>query len=309
MSAIELQQVKKDYRVGFLGRRIRVLDGIDLLVEEGETFGLLGPNGAGKTSTMKLLLGLSRPSGGRVRVLDGSPGRISVRRRMGYLPEVPAIYQNLTGYEYATLAGRLCGLHHDEIDERLAQLTEMVGLEAKALDKPLKAYSKGMLQRLGLIQALIHDPDLILLDEPMSGLDPLGRYEFKQILLQLKNQGKTIFLNSHILADVEAICDRVAILNKGKVVSEGEVGALLGGGQGLFHLELENLNKLGQANVARMALQAAGGQKHFTASFPDLDTALKGLAVARQSGGRLVRLGSRLEGLEEYFVRTIKGGL
>lgn len=208
------------------------VDGLTLQVAKGETFGLLGPNGAGKTTSQKLFLGLIKATRGSIRIFGGPPSDPKVRARIGYLPENPYFYNYLTGAEFVRFCGGLFNLPTKVLEERLKELLEMVGM-TDAAKTQLRKYSKGMLQRIGIAQALINDPELVLLDEPMSGLDPVGRHEFREIIMGLKKAGKTIFFNSHILSDVEDICDRVGILLHGKLVSAGKVSDLVSGTQDL----------------------------------------------------------------------------
>ena len=198
---------------------------LDLVIRPGETFGLLGPNGAGKTTSQKLFLGLARPTRGTIRVFGQSPENPDVRNRIGYLPENPYFYQHLTGEEFLRFCGGLFNLPRLVVDARTDKLLVQVRMQ-EARKVQLKKYSKGMLQRVGIAQALINDPELVLLDEPMSGLDPVGRHEFRELILDLKRQGKTIFFNSHILSDVAEICDRVGILVEGRLAAEAAVDDL-----------------------------------------------------------------------------------
>jgi ABC-2 type transport system ATP-binding protein len=204
------------------------LSDVSLTVEHGETFGLLGPNGAGKTTLQKTLLGLIRPTSGTARVLGSDPSDTRVRARIGYLPENPYFYTYLTGQEFLAFCGGLFGLHGKPLAERIDQLLERVGM-THARNLALRKYSKGMLQRIGVAQALINDPEIVMLDEPMSGLDPVGRKELRELILGLKSEGKTIFFNTHILSDVEALCERVGILANGKLVAYGKVSELAQG--------------------------------------------------------------------------------
>ncbi len=225
-------ELRKVYRTGFwLNQTVVSLKSCSLTVYQGETFGLLGPNGAGKTTLLKLLLGIIRPTGGR-GLLFGKPlGDRHVKQRIGYLSENPYLYEYLTGWEFLQLAAGLFQIPHSIQRQRIPQLLELVGLSlADARKKQMRRYSKGMLQRVAMAQALINDPELIFLDEPMSGLDPLGRYQMREIILSLKAAGKTIFFNSHVLSEVEQICDRVAILSQGVLICIGSLDELLGKG-------------------------------------------------------------------------------
>ncbi|MEB3187135.1 MAG: ABC transporter ATP-binding protein [bacterium] len=219
---ISLQDVTKVFnnQVGQAPRT--VLEQISLDVRRGETFGLLGPNGAGKTTLQKILLGLVRPTSGTAMVLGTRAGESDARARLGYLPENPYFYTHLTGREFVEFCGSLFGQGGPELRNRVDRLLARVGM-THARDLQLRKYSKGMLQRVGVAQALVNDPELVFLDEPMSGLDPVGRRELREIILELKSEGKTIFFNSHILSDVEALCERVGILSRGKLVSYGSV--------------------------------------------------------------------------------------
>jgi ABC-2 type transport system ATP-binding protein len=246
--------LRKVYRSGFwLNQKVVSLKGCSLTVYQGETFGLLGPNGAGKTTLLKLLLGIIRPTGGRGLLLGKPLGDRQVKQSIGYLPENPYLYDYLTGWEFLELAAGLFQIPHSVQRDRIPQLLELVGLPlADARKKQMRRYSKGMLQRVGMAQALINDPELIFLDEPMSGLDPLGRYQMREIILGLKAAGKTIFFNSHILSEVEQICDRIAILSKGDLICAGSLNELLGssnayhvkgkgGDQEILHKWIQNL--------------------------------------------------------------------
>ncbi len=226
------------------------LEGLDLQVRPGETYGILGPNGAGKTTTQKLLLGLMRPSKGSVVMFGSRPDDAAVRKRIGFLPENPYFYNYLTGEEFVRFCGGLFDIPSKVLDERLGKLLDLVGMQGSK-DQQLHKYSKGMLQRIGIAQALINDPDLVLLDEPMSGLDPVGRHQFREIILGLKKQGKTIVFNSHILSDVEEICDRVCILLHGRKVAEGTVSELMAGGKSLedFFVKVVNENNQGATMI------------------------------------------------------------
>jgi ABC-2 type transport system ATP-binding protein len=229
---LEVQGLTKVYPAQIGQAAKTALDGLDLRVMQGETFGILGPNGAGKTTTQKLFLGLMRPTKGTVQIFGGRPDDAKVRKRIGFLPENPYFYNYLTGEEFVRFCGGLFDIPSKVLDERLKALLDLVGMQ-QSKDMQLRKYSKGMLQRIGIAQALINDPDLVLLDEPMSGLDPVGRHQFREIILGLKKQGKTIVFNSHILSDVEDICDRICILLHGKKVGEGKVADLLSGGKSL----------------------------------------------------------------------------
>ena len=213
---LEVRDLHKTVAVGFRRRKVEILRGVDLEVREGDVFGLLGPNGAGKTTTLKVVLGLMRPTSGAVTLgVDGL-------REVGYLPENPYFYDYLTGTEFLQFCARLFSLDGHERERRIAAILDEVGLEGAA-DVQLRKYSKGMLQRIGIAQALINEPRFVLLDEPMTGLDPIGRVEVKDIIQRLHERGTTVLFNSHILADVAALCTRIAIMRGGRVLWQGPV--------------------------------------------------------------------------------------
>jgi ABC-2 type transport system ATP-binding protein len=223
MPIVEIENLTKDFSVGFWKKLpVRALDNLSLQVHEGEIFGFLGPNGAGKSTTLKILMHLLHPTSGVARILGKSADTVSMHQAIGYLPENPYFYDYLTPTELLTYMGKLFGLRQPALSRKVDTLLENVGLkDARVLQ--LRKFSKGMLQRIGIAQSILNDPEIVFLDEPMSGLDPLGRMEVRQIITSLKARGVTVFFSSHILPDVEAICDRVAILNRGKLQ---EVGAL-----------------------------------------------------------------------------------
>jgi ABC-2 type transport system ATP-binding protein len=227
MLAVETIDLTKDYHAGFWRERARrALDRLRLRVEAGEIFGLLGPNGAGKTTALKILLGLVHPTSGSARLLGRDFRDTAVHQHVGYLPENPYLYQHLTAEEFMNYAGALFGLSVKERARRARNLLERAGL-GNCAKLPLGKFSKGMLQRIGLAQALINDPDLVFLDEPMSGLDPVGRREVRNLILELRANGKTVFFSTHILSDAETLCDRVAILDRGRLRGYGALQEIL----------------------------------------------------------------------------------
>lgn len=226
MATIQMVNVSKCYK-GSWGRvQVEALRDLNLEIRQGEVFGLLGPNGSGKSTTLKMILGLVEPTSGQLQVLGSSIRHLTTRQRIGFLPESPYFYRFLTGEELLHFYGRLCGVSKAKLSQRVNELIALVGLE-KGAKRALNTYSKGMLQRIGLAQALVHDPELLLLDEPTAGVDPLGSRDIKDLILKLKEAGKTIVLCSHWLDQVEEVCDRVAILHEGKKVLEGELKELL----------------------------------------------------------------------------------
>jgi len=251
--AVDVRSLGKRYRDGlFGGRRIDALQGVSLSVERGEIFGLLGPNGAGKTTLIKVLLGIVRASRGDASLLGFPAGSRLGRKQVGYLPENHRFPRHHTGNSALAFFGSLSGMSGSEIRNRRGDLLEAVGL-AKWGRTPIRKYSKGMLQRLGLAQAMLHDPQLLILDEPTDGVDPVGRSEMRTILVDLKAQGKTIFINSHLLQEVELVCDRVAILDRGSLLhlgpiaeltrqSDGDVRLVLAGGEAAIHAALADLS-------------------------------------------------------------------
>ncbi|MGA9885551.1 MAG: ABC transporter ATP-binding protein [Candidatus Acidiferrales bacterium] len=225
--AIEILGLTKDYSVGFWRKRMRrSLDNLSLRVEEGEIFGFLGPNGAGKTTTLKLLMGLVFPTSGTARILGRPIDDVAMHRDIGYLPEQPYFYDYLTARELLDYYARFSGFPAAERRARVSRVLERVGLAASA-DVQLRKFSKGMLQRAGIAQAIIHDPRIVFLDEPMSGLDPIGRREVRDIILDLKTQGRTVFFSTHILSDAEMLCDRVAVLHQGRLRGVGAPGKIV----------------------------------------------------------------------------------
>jgi ABC-2 type transport system ATP-binding protein len=226
MNAVEVTDLKKTYKDGFLGRReIEALRGVTFAVPEGQVFGLLGPNGAGKTTMIKILLGIARRTDGEASVLGSPVGAVAARQRIGYLPEHHRIPQHHTGFSALEYYGGLSGMTPSQVRDKRDDLLKTVGLGEWG-ETAVKKYSKGMLQRLGLAQAMLHDPDLIILDEPTDGVDPVGRAEIRDVLNELKGRGKTIFLNSHLLQEVELVCDQIVILNKGLVRRTGTIEEL-----------------------------------------------------------------------------------
>src|SRR3989454_1919327 len=225
--AIRIEELTKDYAIGFWRPRpYRALDRLTLDIEPGEVFGFLGPNGAGKTTTLKLLMQLIYPTSGRAEILGRPVGDIAVKRRIGYLPENPYFYDYLTAGELLEYFGALFGFAAGERRRRAAALLDEVGIGAERR-LPLRKFSKGMLQRVGIAQAILNDPEIVFLDEPMSGLDPLGRREIRQLMLRLRDRGCTVFFSSHVLSDAEMLCSRVAILANGRLVTAGRLSEML----------------------------------------------------------------------------------
>jgi ABC-2 type transport system ATP-binding protein len=225
-AAIETHGLSKTHRSGLIGPRIKALDSLDLRVEPGEIFGFLGANGAGKTTTIKLLLRLSFPTAGEAYLLGHKVPHTATRARIGYLPENPYFYDYATPEELLRLFGDIFNIPTDEKERRIGEVLERVHM-TKWRKTPLRSFSKGMVQRVGVAQALLNDPELLLLDEPTSGLDPVGRAEMRDLILDLRQQGKTVFLNSHQLLEIEHICDRVAILRHGTMARQGNLHDLL----------------------------------------------------------------------------------
>ncbi|WP_071515170.1 ABC transporter ATP-binding protein [Geitlerinema sp. PCC 9228] len=299
---LQTWNLKKSYRTGFwMNRKIESLKDCTLTIYRGETFGLLGPNGAGKTTLLKTLLGIVKPTGGRGVLLGHPLGTRSVRQRVGYLPENPYFYSYLTGWEVLQFAGGLLQVPRYIQRQRIPQLLDLVGLsQQSARNKQLRQYSKGMLQRIGMAQALINDPEVVFLDEPMSGLDPLGRYQIREIIFSLKEQGKTIFFNSHVLADVEQICDRVTILARGKAICSGAIDELLGTADA-YHVSGQG----GDPAVLQQWLQ------DLTFSGDRWSGSLKGdsqdfLSSLTLMGAKLLEMRQARPSLEEFFVEQIR---
>jgi len=226
-SAIEITGLTKDFSLNLRGIKLRAVENLTLTVPEGQVFGLLGPNGSGKSTTIKIILGLLEPTAGECKVFGVPSGRVDSRLNVGYLPEAPYFYRYLSGTELVRFYGRICGVPRKRLDERVREVIDWVGLSGAA-HRRVGTYSKGMLQRIGLAQALVHDPRLIILDEPTAGVDPVGSAEISELILKLKTQGKTVLITSHLLAQIEDICDRVAILDRGKLILEGAVDELVG---------------------------------------------------------------------------------
>ena len=308
MLAIKTEGLCKDYRLGFLRRRTRVLHALDLTVEMGETFGYLGPNGAGKTTTLKLLMGLVHPSAGRAWLLGREIGNPDVRTAVGFLPENPSFYDYLTGEEFLAYGARLAGIPRRRAREQIAALLDQVGLTG-AGRLQLRKYSKGMLQRIGLAQALLGDPRLVILDEPMSGLDPIGRKEVRDIMLRLRAEGRTVFFSSHIIPDVEMISDRVGILLGGRLARVGRLDELLGAEVESVEviavgLPAPTVEKLGAFALVPPLVQ--GGRVLFRlGGDADVDTLLR---RALEAGGRIASVTPQKRGLEELFLAEVRAG-
>jgi ABC-2 type transport system ATP-binding protein len=311
MIVIEIENLTKDYEVGFWRKRkVRALDGLSLKVEGGEIFGFLGANGAGKTTTLKLLMRLIYPTAGRARILGRDINDVQMHARIGYLPENPYFYDYLTARELLNYCAELFGYHRKERERRTRELLSRVHLDEKSWDKQLRKYSKGMLQRVGLAQALVNDPEIVFLDEPMSGLDPIGRREVRDLIASLRANGTTVFMCSHILSDIEVLCDRVAILNRGRLAETGTLEELRAreGESGRIEItvagtDAENLKGVFPALDGAHITQTASGARIEVANEKDVDVALQAL---RRAGGRLVSVQPVRQSLEELFVREVK---
>ena len=240
MSSIEIMSLSKTFK-GRKGTTIDALRDLSLTIHQGEVFGFLGPNGAGKTTTIKILMGLIAPTAGRIRIMGEDARSHDSRVRAGYLPENPSFYDYLSAEEYLKFVGRIFGMSGADLDEKTSGILKLMDLW-DARKRRIRAYSKGMVQRLGLAQVLIHDPDVYILDEPMSGLDPLGRSLVKDMILQLKERGKSVFFSTHITADVETVCDRVGIILKGSLQSVDTVSSIMREGIVGYHLHIRDKN-------------------------------------------------------------------
>ncbi len=298
MTAITSLGLTKDYH------NVRALSGLDLTVKKGEIFGFLGPNGAGKTTFIKIILGLVFPTMGRVDIVGLPAGDKNLRKRIGYLPENMRLHGFLKGHEFLDLAGKLYGLSKSEREKKTWEYLDILGLTEDA-KRPLREYSKGMLQRIGIAQALLHDPEILLFDEPTSGLDPIGTKDVRDLILSEKKKGKTVFLNSHLLSEIERTCDRVAILNHGKIVKQGRLDELQKKEPAIrVEVEKANNNILKGLKKEAKDVRTEGNVYHVTPK--DKDTKTKIPQIIVETGARLVSISDERESLEDIFYRVVK---
>jgi len=302
---IEVENLAKTYRLGFfLNKEVRALQELALRVEPGQIYGLLGPNGAGKSTTIKILMNLVRPSGGSARVFGQPPESHEARRRVGFLPENPAPYEYLSGREFVTLAGQLCGLSGKELDDRVKQVLGDVGME-KAANLHIRRYSKGMVQRIALAQAIVHRPQLLILDEPTSGLDPVGRRQTRELILAERERGTTILFCTHIISDVEAVCERVAVLVGGRRVREGSVRELLTTQAPVVEVAIEGLS-LPQVRGFGHDLTFAQELEKRVLVRLSAEASQVLLRQVLESGGRVTQLQPTRYSLEDLFLDALK---
>jgi ABC-2 type transport system ATP-binding protein len=300
---LRAESLAKTFRLGFFRRRVEAVKNVSLEVRRGEIFGFLGPNGAGKTTTLKMLMGLIFPSAGRAEVLGLPVPSLSAKRRLGYLPESPYFYDYLTPEEFLDFIGALCAMPAPRRRARADRLIARVGLD-HARGRPLRKFSKGMLQRIGIAQALMADPELVILDEPMTGLDPLGRKEVRDLILELRDEGKTIFFSTHILPDVEMTCDRVAIVIGGLLRNVGPLGDLLSARLLSTEVVLRPPpDGMAAVSVPGGARPRAAGDREVAVELAeevDVDAFLRGALAA---GASILSVAPRRESLEDLFVR------
>ena len=302
---VEIENLVKDYEVGFLRkRRVRALDGLSLTINQGEIFGFLGANGAGKTTTLKLLMRLIFPTAGTARILGRDISDIAMHDRIGYLPENPYFYDYLTALEFLNFCGQIFGVPQSTRNKQAKELLARVHLNESKWNTQLRKFSKGMLQRVGLAQALVNDPEVVFLDEPMSGLDPIGRRQVRDLIAALKQEGKTVFMCSHILSDIEVLCDRIAILKQGRLSHVGYLNEL----QEDAHNQLEIVATGTDADNLKTRLEGFGrwevngtatGVRIKVDDEKDIDVVLKSL---REAGGKLVSVQLLKQSLEELFL-------
>lgn len=308
MEAVRTIGLTKEYRAGFWRRRVRVLHDLNLQVESGEVFGFLGPNGAGKTTTLKLLTGLIHPTAGSATVLGEPAGSVGVKARIGFLPENPYFYDYLTGAEYLDYCGALAGLPRAVRRDRGGTLLTRVGLAGQGALQ-LRKYSKGMLQRIGLAQALINDPEVIFLDEPMSGLDPIGRKEVRDLILHLRGQGRTVFFSTHIIPDVEMVCDRVGIILAGRLAAVGRVEELLASPLEQIEVTASGLSpEAGAALAARSVTPPVRSGDRILVAVKGEEDLGEVLRAVLQAGGRLHSVVPHRRTLEEVFLDRVREG-
>jgi ABC-2 type transport system ATP-binding protein len=304
MPAVEITNLTKDYEVGFWRKRkVRALDDLTLSIDEGQIFGFLGANGAGKTTTLKLLMRLIFPTSGSARILGHDIQDVRMHRRIGYLPENPYFYDYLTARELVEYCAELFGFPAAERRKRAADLLARVGLIEKRWDTQLRKFSKGMLQRVGLAQSLVNDPEIVFLDEPMSGLDPVGRREVRDLIASLRDEGKTVFMCSHILSDIEVLCDRVAILKRGRLAQTGHLDELRARPNDPHQMEVMATG----ADAATLQQLLPNGQIAPTPSGLRIEIAAENeieavLAALRKAGGKVVSIQPIKQSLEELFL-------
>jgi ABC-2 type transport system ATP-binding protein len=319
MKIIETSNLTKVYTHDFIDvehgrlrfnwfRRTVALENLNLDVREGEIFGLLGPNGAGKSTTIKILMGIIFPTAGSARIMERPLGNKQVKAQIGFLPENPFFYDYLKGEEFLDYYGQLYGMPKAQRRKRIPELFELVGLPAHAPNLPLKGYSKGMLQRIGVAQAILNDPKLVVLDEPQSGLDPLGRKEIRDIILKLKENGKTVFFSSHILADAEMICDRVAIVNRGRLAAMGELSHLLSPKVKEYEVVVTGLSRESMDILEANAMKFLERERDILIIFDKEELVKEALRRVYAENATLVSLTPRKETLEEYFIREVSRG-
>jgi ABC-2 type transport system ATP-binding protein len=299
---LRTEALTKTFEVGVRRRRVHAVEGLTLSVNEGEIFGFVGPNGAGKTTTIKMLMGLIFPTSGRAFVFDAPIPSEAAKKRIGYLPEQPAWYEFLSGMEAMRFFAALAGVPSAERARRCEELLGLVGL-GDAAGRQIRKYSKGMQQRLGIAQALVGDPAFVVLDEPMSGLDPVGRKEMRDVILELKRRGKTVFFSTHILPDVEALCDRVGVIIGGRLRDVGKLDALLSASVKSVEATFMGPGATGPFPGAT-PLSHEGGRSVFTfADEASADAAVRAVVAA---GGRVASLTAHRETLEEFLMRRLE---
>jgi len=302
MTAIEISRLEKTYRVGFWRKRPkRALLPLDLTVEEGEIFGFLGPNGAGKTTTLKILMGLVFPTGGSARILGMALDDPRMKAQIGFLPEQPYFYDYLTAHELLKYYGQLSGVDARGLTQKVDAVLERVGLN-DAAHLQLRKFSKGMLQRAGIAQAILHDPKVVFLDEPMSGLDPMGRREVRNLIEELKAEGKTVFFSTHILSDAEALCDRVAIIHLGQLRGVGAVEKLTEGARA--KVEVVWAGTAVPAGIKALDAECHIAGDSVRAVF-DQDKQTVALEMLRREGLRLISVTPVRMSLEDYFITQL----
>ncbi len=305
-AAIRIEALTKDYAVGFWRKRpYRALDDLSLEIEQGEIFGFLGPNGAGKTTTLKLLMQLIYPTSGRAEIMGRPVGDLATRQRIGYLPENPYFYDYLTAEELLNYFGQLFGYAAVDRRARVNRLLDLVGIGAERRLQ-LRKFSKGMLQRVGIAQALLNDPEVVFLDEPMSGLDPLGRREVRRLILDLREQGRTVFFSSHILADAEALCGRVAIMARGRLAASGRLSELLAFDVRGWEMVVAGLTEPGLTRITprvRGVTQIAAGRYTLELAPDQLPEGL--LPDLAACGASLVSVNPLRDSLEDFFMQRV----